>query len=303
MISQQSAQKIKSQDRVQVKVWGRQVVSSLQLHINTEREAVSSFDYVITQHIIAIEEKLFEAVRMIKDSCRGLHDCKSAVDALTRKYKNYKQAYSEDQWRLTDYIQAYSALHAQQKKTVNDLNDMTDKCLSLHQELEKTQKVRHTLELKIQKHKRNVSHKAISDRNKDHETNQLDWNVVLQSIMNNKQIEVKNEQLTAQNKQLTAESKQLTAENKQLTAENKQLMIKKLKLENTLINAASYISTAEKKINELENMHQTAQHQELMLMNSTEFLKSKQSDLKKSGFVSTVWKCRQVVKWTEVEEE
>jgi len=146
----------------------------LQLHVNTKREAVSSSDYVITQHIIAIEKKLFEAVRIIKDSCKGLHDCRSAVDALTKKYKAYKQACSEDQQRLTDYIQVYSALHAQQKKTVNDLNNMTDKCLSLHQELKKTQKVRHTLELKIQKHKGNVSHKAISDKNKDHETNQLD---------------------------------------------------------------------------------------------------------------------------------
>jgi len=69
-------------------------------------------------------------------------------------------------------------------------------------------------------------------------------------------------------------------------------MIKKLKLKNTLINAASHISAAKKKINELKNKHQTAQYQELTLTDSTEFLKLKQSDLKKSELITTVQKCR-----------
>lgn len=69
---------------------------------------------------------------MIEDSRRGLHDCRLAIDALARKYEGYEQACSEDQRRLTNYVQAYSALHAQQEKTINDLNDMINKCLSLH---------------------------------------------------------------------------------------------------------------------------------------------------------------------------
>lgn len=111
---------------------------------------------------------------MIDDSRRGLHDCRPAVESLARKCEGYEQACSEDQRRLTDYVQAYNALHAQQEETANGLNDITGKFLSLHQELEETQDVRRALEAKIQEYEGGLGHKAIPDRNKDNETSQLD---------------------------------------------------------------------------------------------------------------------------------
>lgn len=126
---------------------------------------------------------------------------------------------------------------------------------------------------------------------------------MLQSITNNEQIEAKNEQLTAQNKQLTIENEQLTAKNEQLTAKNEQLMIKKLKFENTLINAASHIGAIEKKISELEDMHQIARRQELASTDSTEFPESKQLDSKEDELATTVRKRRRITKRTKVEEE
>jgi chromosome segregation ATPase len=318
MASQQLAKSTGSQDRVHAKVRGRQVAGPSQLRANMGNEAGNSSDtrhepHTLGQHIIGIEKKLFEAVGMIEDSRRGLHDCRPAVNALARKCEGYEQACSEDQRRLAEYVQAYNELRAQYHQTVDNLNDMTGKLVSLHGELEETQNVKRSLESKIQEYEGSLGHKAIPDQNRDNEASQLDWNTMLHGITNNEQVEAKNEQLIAQNKQLaaenerltaqneqlaakneqlTAQSEQLAAENERLAAQNKQFAAKNLEFEKTLINAANHIDAAEQKISELEDMHQTLQLQASAPADSSVSPEPKQSYLGEGGPATTVRKRR-----------
>jgi hypothetical protein len=143
----------------------------------------------VDEQLVRIDSGLYEASNMIEDSRRLLYRYKPGMDALSQKCAAYEHARREEQQNLADYVRAYNSLHAQHEQTVGSLSDMANKCLSIYQELEETQKDKRILESKIQELEKHWNNKVNPDESSPVKGIQPDWSMALQGITENEHLE------------------------------------------------------------------------------------------------------------------
>ena len=88
----------------------------------------------VEQQFIKIDERLYRASVFIEDFRKALRESKPGLGISATKYAT----------------EAYNALYAQHELTVKELNEMTEKCLSMSRELEESERSKSVLEARIQ---------------------------------------------------------------------------------------------------------------------------------------------------------
>ena len=222
--------------------------------IDTKREPSSSRidarpQSLLNPQLLAIDDRLFDALQIIGISRRNLYDFRVALAA-------YENAFIKEQQNHFQCAEAYKSLHGQHKKSIKELSDMANKCLSLHQELESAQETIHTYE-------RRLGGKAISGNNKDHDMSEADWDTVENATVIKEVLEGRIEELLNEKAEMMREYANEKSKMIQDHANEKSKMMQdheneKSKMiqdhQNALINAANRISAAEGKIDEFEQM-------------------------------------------------
>ena len=162
---------------------------------------------------------------MLDDARKALYGHKNALDASTKQCWAYEQAYYEQRQNRIACAEAYAKLYTQHQGALNDLNDMSGKCLSLHQDLEHAQTAILALESTIQEQERSSDSKDIPDAGKGRGFSQSEWDMVEHGIAS---------------KQLYAKIRELEKEKSNMIHEHENEKSEIIReYENTLIKAAS----------------------------------------------------------------